>query len=400
MRPMHHRLPRRRGSEWTDATPTATARRGIASVASLMFGASLLAGSPEPPSISGAESTPPEPPASTTPSEADERAMYFRSLGGPLGSRYSEIPGYDARWPFDGLIDPPATFPVAESPPPPCATVEWRHDGSALVESHASGTAEGQAICRRLRPDLMSLQRDGEPCPAWTSVDPDGNTGRGRWSSAFVDCYEVAPGGPWITITHRAHPETIQAHLVGFGADHRSIQEAGPPLSTYGVVSSSAIAGPLLTIADFDRNGSRDFLFGVFHHPLGLAHCHQDSMFILTDVRARTARVTRFQSIGTGFLDLDRNGRAEVLLSTFAGTTCLDGKPHNFWITRLLGFQNLTLVDLRDVHVFEQDGFTGRFPAFEWFAFDMQHRFKPLLSSEMKTELEGTRYPPWRRPGS
>lgn len=362
--------------------------------------ASLPGGSTEPPSSPESAPAPAEAPAPIAPSETDERAAYFRCLGGPLVSRYSDVPGYESRWPFEGLIDRPATFPVATTPPPPTAIVEWRYDGSSLVESHVTGTSEGQAICRRLRPELMSLQRDGEPCPAWTSVDPEGNTGRGRWSSAFVDCYEIAPGGPWITITHRAHPGSIQVHLVGFDAARTSIRPAGPPQKTAGIDSTSAEAGPLLVFADFDRNGSPDVLIGTYQYSLGIGHCHQDSMFILTDIRRDTAKVTPFRSIGTGFLDLDRNGRAEVLLSTFAGTTCLDDKHHNFWITRLLGFQDLTLVDLRDVHTFQQDGFIGRFPTFEWFAFDMKNRFKPLLSNEMKATLEGPRYAPWRRSGS
>jgi hypothetical protein len=339
----------------------------------------------------------------TAPSVSDPaskaRALHHRLLAvAGSDTRFSDLPGLSPRWPFKDLIDPPTPFPLDESQALPTASIEWRFDGKQLVESFTSGAQDGLDVCRRLTPTLDSLVSDGAPCPVWgEEPDPD-RRGRGSWSTAFVDCYEIAPKGPWIAVTHRGTHDSTSVQLVDFDDARDSIRDAGPPMLYTNVNSTSAESGLFLRVADFDANGSPDFLVGTFQYSLGLSHCHQEGMFILTDGSRRVASVQPFESIGTGLIDLDRNGRAEVLLTTFAGTTCLDEEHHTFWITRLLGFQDLKLVDLRDIHTFEQGGFVGRFPSFEWFAFDMKNRFKPLLSQEMKDQLEGPRRPAYRVP--
>jgi len=358
-----------------------------------MGSASAEARGGDPPTAPSASSPPPTPDPETRAREAS-----FRNLpNSTRTSRSGTIPGLESRWPFDGLIDPPRHFPFQNGGQVrPVAGVEWRFDGDALVESFASGTDAGLGVCRRLEPDLDSLGDQARPCPIWQRDATESSDGRGAWSTAFVDCYEVATGGPWITVTHRSPRSTIEVHLVGFDETRRSIRSAGPPLPVSGITSLHASEGPFLDVADFDGNGSRDFLIGTFAYTLGIGLCHQSGMFVLTDVANDAVSVQPFESVGTGFLDVEADGCAEVLLTTFSGTTCLDGKHHDFHVTRLLGFQDLQLVDLRDVHTFRQDGFTGRFPAFEWYAFDPKNRFKPLLSPEMKQELEGPRFPAHR----
>ena len=153
-----------------------------------------------------------------------------------------------------------------------------------------------------------------------------------------------------------------------------------------------------LHLADLDRNGSRDAVLAS--HACGsggLVSCSHGIRIVLTDVPAARTTITSLEGLGFDLIDLDRNGRAELLLRDHAHCErCIDGKPHNFDVTQLLGFRGLRVVDLRDVHALRSGTFVGRFPSFEWMAFDERHRFRELLTPDDRDRLAPQRWLAYR----
>ena len=356
--------------------------RGILSIAVMLLVTTSLASPPA--SLPASPAAPADhlPPSRGNNAALEQQARdeYFDALdhrGRPFGT-----------WPFDGFIEAPTPFPRAVQPRP-IATVEWRQKDGRLHESHATGNTEGLRICRALRPTLVGEERLAEN--SWRP--PESEMGRGSWSTGFVDCYEVAEGGPWVTLSHRGDRMTLEAHLVGFSETGAGVRSVGNPVPSWCVEQSNAMQGPLFERGDFDDNGSMDFIIGSFQNTLGLALNQQSGWIVLTDAEGRRAEVEPIETIGTNLVDLDSDGSAEILVRDFDGTMCLDDRPHNFYITQCLGIENLRLVDLQGRHRFRNADFLGEFPSFEWLAFNPRSRFKPLLSPEMKASLIKRRYP-------
>jgi len=310
-------------------------------------------------------------------------------------------------WPFDGLAPEPPKFELAALPAP-IASIEWRREKGALVESFAIGADPDLDAIRAARPvagvvakepvdwaraggipDALECER--QAC-GWAN-----GTDRNNWCSVWADCYEIDAGGVRLVVVRDVAAENAGIVAVLTGPDGMKATRIGE-MPSDSVESTGASNGVVLAVADFDGNGSRDCFVSEVVTGCGLALTHYTGYFVLTDAKAGRARATPFASSGVEWIDLDRNGRAEVLSMTFDGSDqCLDGKRHNFFITNLLGFQDLGVVDLREVHRIRNGDFVGRFPAFEWYANDPAERFRPLLSEADMRKMGATPYPRYAR---
>lgn len=319
-------------------------------------------------------------------------------------------------WPFHGFVPRPAAFPPPEpGSTRPVATVEWRVGRDGIVESFASGATPALAAAREARPRVAAQPGS---VPSTSDAETAGDTGiwsrnpevpsvftpesceswdagleRSSWCSGWVDCYPLGEDGRFLLVIVDAVRNTLELRAIGNG-ETRTLRSVNSHAGTLGGVSF----GWIMLACDLDANGTTDYFIADYACGNGLGICRIEGCFILTDTTTGRIRVTDFTSDGMALLDLDRNGRAEILSLSFSSAVeCTDGRPHSFWVTQLLGFQDLGIVDLRDVHGFHHDNFTGRFPAFEWLAFDPRNRFRPLLTDAQKSELGKSGFPLYRR---
>jgi hypothetical protein len=319
-------------------------------------------------------------------------------------------------WPFNGFVPRPATFPTpAPGSTRPVATVEWRVGRDGIAESFASGTTPALAAAREARPRVLSQPG---PAPSTSDAKTAGDTefwsrdpevpsdftsesceswqvglDRSSWCSGWVDCYPLGGDGRYLLVVVDAVGNTVELRAVGNG-ETRTLRSS----DAYGVLGGGATFGWIMLACDLDANGTTDYFVADFACGNGLGICGIEGCFILTDATTGRIRSTDFISEGMALLDLDRNGRAEILSQSFKSSVdCTDGKQHSFWVTQLLGFQDLGVVDLRDVHSFHHGNFTGRFPTFEWLAFEPRNRFRPLLTDTQKSELGKSGFPLYRR---
>lgn len=310
------------------------------------------------------------------------------------------------RWPFDGLVPTPAGHELSK-PPRPIASVEWRWRDGAFVESYASGPSEAVAACRSALPSTLAFELEGPrfeslaPRADWSEprCEPGSDSSSYRrcrvaWADAWIDCYEVAPGGPHLLVTFDRHVESLMVTVVGLGP--AGVDRLSSRILDAAWFDCGGANGIAFIASDFDGNGSLDFLIAPYSIRNGLTLSNYDGVIVMIDAPRRRARITDLRANEIAFADLDRNGRAEMPLTRFLRCErCLDGLPHN--VTELLGFQGGTLVDLSEVHRFRQGDFTGRFPAFEWFAYEFEHRFRPLLDDTMRAEMLPERRPAYDR---
>lgn len=322
-------------------------------------------------------------------------------------------------WPFDGLAPRPqaiATPTAARTRP--VASIEWRRskDGS-MTECFATGSPALLEMTRRVRPDCSPRVAAGEQAPdplafVWqrsddvpSTFDPKcatesapwsaGNT-RASWCSAWVDCYPLGPEGMYLFLAVNLHHEKIVATVTGLG-DGASTLQFGP-FDLAETARPGITGGALLLAADLDSNGCLDYCFAEYYCSCGICVCGSRGFFVLSDGDRREARFSQYGAHGVALIDHDRNGRAELLSMHFRPCEhCTDGKPHNFWVTNLLGFQNLELVDLREVDRIRHGSFVGSFPAFEWLSYNPQSRFRPLLTVAQKADLGDSGFPLYRR---
>ena len=345
-----------------------------------------------------------------------ENATEFLCLEPATRMPESEQAGRMAAWPFDGFAPHPSRFPApAVSSTRPAATVEWRRSASGeYLESHVEGAPELVELARATRRDASMRHASGpgiraEPWSRHAEVpaafDPaiaaeaDWHPGivRAYWCSAWTDCYAIDATGAQFVVTvdpAAGWSELRVAHVDGTVAPevHRFEDPA------YFTLQARTV-GALLLVADLDANGTRDHFFASI--VCGNRTCGIDGAFALTSPDGRRTRFSAIESDRLGLIDLDGNRRAEILSSGSASVArCTDGRPHNFVVTQLLGFQDLGVVDLRGVHAIRHGDFVGRFPAFEWLAFDPKERFRPLLTEAQRREFGATPHPPYRRPAS
>ena len=331
--------------------------------------------------------------------------MYFggRLAGGDTAPREAQP------WPYEGLAPSPRTFDLSALPAP-IGTIEWRRTKGELVESHAVGSEAVLAAIRAAKP-APSAGAEATPGPDWSrdEVIPDAlacdeksaiwvnATMRSAWCSAWADCYEVDAGRVHLVVVRV--DGVADADLVAVVA-----AEGGPRATRVGAIPAENIesvgagACAVIAVADFDANGTRDCFVSAVYTSCGLGLTTFEGFFVLAEAKAGRVRATPYAARALDFIDLDGNGRAEVLSMTFEGCDrCTDGKPHNFFITNLLGFQDLGVVDLRGVHRIRHGEFTGTFPAFEWYANEEDQRFRPLLTLEDKRRLGAVPYPRYAR---
>lgn len=305
---------------------------------------------------------------------------------------------YAGHWPFEGFVPRPSGFPVPRLARP-MATLEWRWRSGVPVESYAAGETMALRRCRSAFSDRRAGRDQG--AEDWTPPHPDASPAvrdaRTIWASSWIDAYELAPGGPLLLVGFEGVPAKLSISVDGVGPLGEWRVE-GEPLSADQLVTGSAMAGMTLHIADLDRNGSRDAILATHVCGTGgLAACSHEIRIVLTDAPAGRATITSLEGLGFDLIDLERNGRAELLLRHHGRCErCTDGKPHHFDITELLGFRELGVVDLRDVHEFRSGTFVGRFPAFEWMAFDERNRFRELLTPGDRDRMAPRRFPPYR----
>lgn len=320
-------------------------------------------------------------------------------------------------WPFEGSAPrPPCAF--EDELPNPVALVEWRRRGTTLIASFSQGD---EALCRQCRQAMQALQdaTDDETTPPdWmrdahtptTCPDSEGyldesvlepecdGEERESWASCWADAYPIGSTNMRLVIATDAQRETSLVCVFGMGEDGggRAVSDR-----FYGVLGHPDYAdgGPVVMYSDFDMNGTPDYFVARRATSLGIAITSFDGVFVLADAKGKTARITRFDETDIEFIDHDGNGRAEILTRTLAGAqNCIDGRSHNFWVTNLLGFQDLGVVDLREVDTIRSGKFVGRFPFVEWFAHDPRNRFRKLLTDEQGREMCAPRFPLYRKP--
>lgn len=320
-------------------------------------------------------------------------------------------------WPFEGSAPrPPCAF--EDELPDPVASVEWRRRGTTMVASFSQGD---ETLCRQCRQAMQALQdaTDDETTPPdWmrdrntptTCPDSEGyldesvlepecdGEERESWASCWADAYPIGSTNMRLVIATDAQRETSLVCVFGMGEDG-----GGHAVSDrfYGVLGHPDYAdgGPVVMYSDFDMNGTPDYFVARRATSLGIAITSFDGVFVLADAKGKTARITRFDETDIEFIDHDGNGRAEILTRTLAGAqNCIDGRSHNFWVTNLLGFQDLGVVDLREVDTIRSGKFVGRFPFVEWFAHDSRNRFRKLLTDEQRREMCAPRFPLYRKP--
>lgn len=363
---------------------------------------------------------------SPPPADADERwaaaarARHWQRLDEVAIERLGlGVTGEDATadggacWPFVGLAPHPTRFPaLGRGDTRPVATVEWRRIASGqYLESFVEGDARNVDLAREARRDAASRHASDatRPATAWArdpavpgAFDPEAAgsgtwstaMNRATWASSWTDCYEFGSDGMRLLVT---------ADLAAGFAELRVVRADGlgkPEIHRFADPGAFGWQGPtyglLLLATDLDADGTRDFLLASYG--CGNWACELEGVVVTSSPDGARVRFNELTSLGMALIDLDGNRRAEILSRSYASVErCTDGRRHNFWVTQLLGFQDLSIVDLRGIHAIRHEGFTGRFPAFEWLSFDPKERFRPLLTEEQRRELGETPFPPYRR---
>lgn len=195
-------------------------------------------------------------------------------------------------------------------------------------------------------------------------------------------------------LTLAAHPET-GASLVTLRAPDRATPGEWTVVLAREIPESPGMWSAL-HVGDLDADGSPDIVCAWNSRGCGLRADIAEYRVILTDRAATRAWWCELgHSFGLEYLDVDRNGRAELLVRRLVECErCTDGKPHNFWVHHLVGIQGRRLVDLNAT--------VPDFPRFEWLSFDTKDRFRPLLTPAMKATLAGAGLglPPYARPAT
>jgi len=398
--------------------------RAIAGLAgfALFNGLALsLAGCGKPRSADAASEAPTPPPARDEAWSAAARSAY---LAGFTGSRYgapspsdATVQGWPIQWPFAGFAPEPAWF---ESRPlrAPVASVEWRFAEGTLVETFVDGdpallrfaldarpsagfanTSANAAASSAAQPPRSWTWPVGFDAP-WSAEHPlHASNTRWLWCDAFADIFEIAPGGPYLLAVDLPGGE-LETSVFWPDASGNLDPKATiewPQDARWHRTERGGV--PVVASADFDENGSVDFLH-LSGRPrggsLGVAY---EGVLVLTDVKRRRTSVVPISTNGIGFIDLDGNGRSEMMLARegVQVAKCEDGFPHDFTVTDLLGFQSMKVVDLAGVDHVRKGRFTGTFPAWRALDGDPAQAFRPLLSGNLKRELHASGFPPYRR---
>ncbi|MFM7259551.1 MAG: hypothetical protein ACKO3W_03005, partial [bacterium] len=221
---------------------------------------------------------------------------------------------------------------------------------------------------------------------------------------AFADVFEIAPGGPYLLAVDLPGG-TLETSVFWPDAsgnlDPKATIEWPQDARSHRTERGGA---SVVASADFDENGSIDFLH-LSSRPrggsLGIAY---EGVLVLTDVKRRRASVVPLTTNGIGFIDIDGNGRGEMMLAREGVhvAKCDDGLPHDFTVTDLLGFQSarsqrLGVVNLAGVDRVRNGAFNGNFPAWRAIDGDPAQAFRPLLSGNLKRELHASGFAPYRR---
>jgi hypothetical protein len=318
-------------------------------------------------------------------------------------------------WPFEEHAPRPRLISNLAAPDE-MAIAEWRRRGNRLAASFSMGNTDVLRECHQM---MESLQRsiDGRSaqpdwvrdasiatrCPDSTgSLAPNDEafsergTEREAWASAWADAYPIGKSALRLIIATDAQRGCSMVGVFGLGDDGKGSVLSQQIGGIFG--SGGCTAGPCVVHADFDANGTPDFFIATWGVSNGICIKGHGGVFVLSDAKRRTARITPFDGENMEFIDHDGNGRAEILVRSLKyESKCLDGRPHNFWVTQLLGFQDLGVVDLREVDVIRHLDFVGRFPLIEWFSHDPKHRFRKLLSEEQRAEMGRSGFPLYRR---
>lgn len=350
------------------------------------------------------------------------REAYF---GAFIGTRYGRrSPGdpstyaWPIQWPFDGFAPEPTWL---ESLPlrAPVASVEWRFAEGTLVETYIDGDPTLLRFALEARPErafpttttttTTNATAPSKPpswswpasfSTAWTS-DHDLNRTNSRWlwCDAFADVYEIAPGGPYLLAVDLPGGEVATSVFwsdPSGGPDPRAVIDSTLPNATHRVTRGDV---NVLASADFDANGSNDFLHLIGTPRGGSLGVDYRGILVLTDSTTRRANIVELATNGIGFIDIDRNGRSEMMLAREGVhvAKCEDGFPHDFTVTDLIGFQRMRPTDLAGIDRVRKGGFTGTFPAWRAIDGDPAQAFRPLLSGNLKRELHSSGFSPYRR---
>ena len=326
-------------------------------------------------------------------------------------------------WPFAGQAPRPRLATNIDNPSS-TSSAEWRRRGNSLAASFSNGSMAQLSECHKAMEALQaaitesdrSSARGATPRPDWARdpripakcpdtpgyLDPGDTEGDARgeerdaWASAWADSYPIGDSQLRLVIATDPMNDTSLVAVFGLGADgsgHAFSEMIGGMWGFGGCT-----AGPCVVHADFDANGTPDYFIATWGVSNGICIKGHGGVFVLSDAKRRTARITPFDGDNMEFIDHDGNGRAEILVRSLKyESKCLDGRPHNFWVTQLLGFQDLGVVDLREVDVIRHLDFVGRFPLIEWFSHDPKHRFRKLLSEEQRAEMGRSGFPLYRR---
>ncbi len=408
-------------SQRLSALPRARAIAVLAGLALCNGLALSLTGCGKPRSADAASEAPPPPPARDEAWSAAARAAYFAGIA---GSRYgtpspgdAAVQGWPIQWPFAGFAPEPAWF-ATRPLRAPIASVEWRFAEGALVETFVDGDPALLRLALDARPSTSFANTPAnatgtsaaQPPRSWSwpvgfdapwSADHTLHASNTRWlwCDAFADIFEIAPGGPYLLAVDLPGGELETSVFwpdASGNPDPKATIEWPQDARSHRTERGGL---PVVASADFDENGSVDFLH-LSGRPrggsLGIAY---EGVLVLTDAKRRRASVVPIATNGIGFIDLDGNGRSEMMLARegVQVAKCEDGFPHDFTVTDLLGFQSMKVVDLAGVDRVRKGGFTGTFPAWRALDGDPAQAFRPLLSGNLKRELHASGFPPYRR---
>ncbi len=346
------------------------------------------------------------------------RESYFRDFTGTRYGRSS--PGdpsthaWPIQWPFDGFAPEPNWLESAVLRAP-VASVEWRFAQGTLVETYVDGDPTLLHFALEARPEsavVTTTTNATTPTslPSWTwptsfsvawTAEHDLNRTNTRWlwCDAFADVYEIAPGGPYLLAVDRPGGE-VETSVFWPDASGRPDPRAHIEWATSNATHRVTRGGAhVLASADFDANGTNDFLHLVGTPRGGSLGIDYRGILVLTDAKTRRAHVVELATNGIGFIDIDSNGRSEMMLARegLQVAKCDDGFPHDFTVTDLIGFQRMRPTDLAGVDRVRKGSFTGTFPAWRAIDGDPAQAFRPLLSGNLKRELHSSGFLPYRR---
>lgn len=129
---------------------------------------------------------------------------------------------------------------------------------------------------------------------------------------------------------------------------------------------------------DVDKNGFNDIIIYVNQSGVGLGGIWDDIFIFLQidDGKFRKIHYNTYRSDIADFIDVNGDGRFELLITEIAGLDSLDGKTHSYWFYNLYKIEDFNLVMANELD--------SRFPKVIWFTHKPNDKETEKLSSKQK----------------